>query len=271
MSAVWTVIKEQVNSFYLIRRLSLYEVKSDNKNHYLGIFWEIINPMIQIAVYWFVFGFIIHRGPIGDGTPFFPWLIAGISVWFFINQGMLQGTKSIYTRIRMIAKMNFPMSVIPTYVVMSKFYQHLMLLIAVIIILQITGYTFSLSYIQLPYYMFATIAFLVSFTLITSTLATIIRDVTMIVQSVMRVLIYLTPILWPSERLHGYGLIQFLIKLNPLNYIVEGYRSSLLGDPHWFAFIHYKYTLYFWMVIFLMLVIGSKLHIKFRDHFIDYL
>ncbi|MFC4620434.1 ABC transporter permease [Camelliibacillus cellulosilyticus] len=271
MKSLLTVLKEQINSFYLVRRLSLYEVKSQNNNNYLGILWELINPMIQIAVYFFVFGFILQRGDVAPGIKFFPWLIAGMSVWFFLNQGMLQGTKSVYTRIRMVAKMSFPMSVIPTYVIIAKFYQHLMLLAAVAIILQFIGFPVSITYIQIPYYMFAAIVFVFAFSLITSTLATIVRDVTMVVQSFMRVLIYLTPILWPTNKLEGHDVIQFIIKLNPLYYIVEGYRSSLLGNPHWFAFEYWHYTLYFWAVVLVMLLIGSMLHIKFRDHFIDYL
>ena len=48
MSSALTVLKEQIKNFYLIRRLSVYEMKSANSNNYLGILWEIINPMIQI-------------------------------------------------------------------------------------------------------------------------------------------------------------------------------------------------------------------------------
>gem|GEM_PF-4892426 len=46
MRAAWTVMKEQLDHFYLIRRLSLYELKSEHRHHYLGILWELINPMM---------------------------------------------------------------------------------------------------------------------------------------------------------------------------------------------------------------------------------
>ena len=79
-------------------------------------------------IYWFVFGFgIRQRAPIGD-VEYFQWLFAGILVWFFINQGVMKATKSIYQKIRMLSKMNFPMSVIPNYIVISQFYPHLILL-----------------------------------------------------------------------------------------------------------------------------------------------
>ena len=55
MKSAVTVLKEQLSNFYLIQRLSLYELKSNNKNNLLGMLWEVINPRIQIAIYWFVF------------------------------------------------------------------------------------------------------------------------------------------------------------------------------------------------------------------------
>jgi teichoic acid transport system permease protein len=275
MLSVIKVINEQIKNFYLIRRLSFYEIKSQNKNTYLGMLWEILNPMIQISVYAFVFGIGIRGGSKVEGVvPFFSWLIAGISVWFFINQSIIQGSKSIYSRIKIISKMNFPMSVIPTYVIISKFYSHMMLLIVVIIILFFNGFPITLPIIQLPYFMFATIILLVAISLITSTLSTIVRDVQMVIQSLMRILLYLSPILWNLEESkffqeHLYARV--IMHLNPFYYIIEGYRSALLGYPSWYALNNLLYTGYFWTLVIFLLVVGSTMHVKFRDRFVDFL
>src|SRR5699024_2851554 len=101
MKSAVTVLKEQIKHFYLIRRLSLYEIKSQNKNNYLGTAWELLNPSIQIAIYWFVFGTIRQRAPIeidGMEVPFFSWLLAGFFLWIFFYQGTIQGSKSIFSR-----------------------------------------------------------------------------------------------------------------------------------------------------------------------------
>ncbi|MBS4174051.1 ABC transporter permease [Bacillus sp. FJAT-49736] len=267
MKSVFTVFKEQFKSFYLISRLSAYEVKSANKSHYLGIMWEIINPMIQIAVYWFVFAHITTRRGEGD-VPYFPWLIAGIVIWFFINPAITQGSKSIYSRIKLVSKMSFPMSIIPSYVIFAKFYQHLMLLAAIIVILHFNGYIISWHYFELPYYMFAAIALTLSVSLITSTLSMIVRDVQMIVQAVMRMMIYLSPILWPP--IGKMEKFQPILKINPIYYVVEGYRNSLLGQK-WYLVEHWHYTLYFWAVVIILFIIGSSIHVKFRNRFVDFL
>src|SRR5690625_3912314 len=155
MKSFITVLKEQIDHFYLIRRLSLYELKSKNKNNYLGIVWELINPGIQIMIYWFVFGTIRSRAPIemaGMEIPFFSWLLAGFFLWIFFYQATIEGSKSIYTRLRMLSKMNFPMSVIPNIAIFSKLYIHLFMLIMTMIIFQLLGYYISVYYFQFFYF-----------------------------------------------------------------------------------------------------------------------
>ncbi|MDQ0185719.1 teichoic acid transport system permease protein [Cytobacillus kochii] len=252
-------------------------MKSANRNNYLGILWEIINPMIQIAIYWFVFGYGIFKAvgrpdvQMGDGgaIPYFSWMLSGIVVWFFINQSITMGSKSVYSRIKMVSKMSFPMSVIPTYVIFAKLYQHLMLLVIVLIMFQFMGYPISVYYIQLPYMMLATLIFLVALSLITSTISTIVRDFQMAIQSVVRILIYVSPFLWPPYELEP-EIVPTLMQLNPIYYLAEGYRATILG-LNWYPFVNWEYSLYFWGITILLFVVGSILHVKFRDRFVDFL
>ncbi|QWU07213.1 ABC transporter permease [Heyndrickxia coagulans] len=267
MKSAITVIKEQINSFYLILRLSAYEMRSQNKSNYLGVLWEIINPMIQISIYWFVFGFGIRGGH--PRPQFIPWLLAGISVWFFIYPSVMQGSRSVYSRIKMVAKMNFPLSAIPSYVILSKIYQHFMLLAIIIVILNLKGYTISIYYFGIAYYFISVYIFVFGLSLVTSTLSTIVRDVQNIVQALMRMMIYLTPILWNPNTLSPK--IQAVLKLNPFYYVIEGYRSSLLGNEGWYFINHWHYTLYFWVMTIVIFIIGSSLHVKFRNRFVDFL
>ncbi|PKR77784.1 teichoic acid ABC transporter permease [Halalkalibacillus sediminis] len=268
MRSAITVFSEQIKYFYLVRRLSAYELKSNNSSNYLGISWEIIQPAIQIAIFWFVFGYgIRQRADVGD-VPFFQWMLAGIVVWFLISQGILKGTKSIHQKVKVLSKMNFPMSVIPNYVIFAQFYPHLLLLVIVLILMQFIGYPISIYYLQLPIYTFGVIAILFSVTLITSTLATIAQDVQMFIQSIMRMLLYLSPILWPPQVLPDWLLT--VMKINPFFYVVEGYRQSILGGE-WYFITNWEYSIYFWSMVIVLFIMGSYLHVKFRKHFVDFL
>src|SRR5699024_11799107 len=142
-----------------------------------------------IMIYWFVFWTIRSRAHIemsGMEIPFFSWLLAGFFLWIFFYQATIQGSKSIYSRLRMLSKMNFPMSVIPNFVIFSKFYIHLVMLIITFIIFQINGYFISVYYFQFVYFIFASFCLIFSISLITSTLSTIARDIHMLLNSTLR-------------------------------------------------------------------------------------
>ncbi|WP_226036344.1 ABC transporter permease [Aquibacillus saliphilus] len=274
MKSAIIVLKEQVKHFYLVRRLSVYELKSSNNNSYLGMAWEIINPLILIAIYWFVFGYgIRQRSGVelenGFEVPFLQWMLCGLIVWFFFYQSTIQASKSIYSRIKMLAKMNFPMSVIPNFVIFSRFYVHLCMIIITIVIFQISGYYINLYYLQLIYFVIATLIFAYSLALVTSTLSTVIRDVHLFLTATLRMVLYLSPILWTFSSIDN-ELIQMIMKLNPLYYLIEGYRAGFFGLG-WYFIENWEFTLYFWAVTIILFLVGSRLHVKFRRHFVDFL
>ncbi|SDK14179.1 ABC transporter permease [Sediminibacillus albus] len=274
MKSAFIVFKEQVKHFYLIRRLSLYEIKSTNQGNYLGVLWEIINPLIQIAIYWFVFGYgIRERANVKLNNdlelPFVLWMVAGFVVWFFFFQSTIQASKSIYKRLRMLSKMNFPMSVIPSFVIFSQLYIHLIMIFIVMIFFILSGFSISMYYLQFIYFAFATFAFTYALALITSTLSTIVRDVHMLLAAVLRMVLYLSGILWPISSI-DHATVQFIMKLNPLYYVIEGYRAGYVGTE-WYFISEWEYTLYFWALTVVLFLIGSTLHVKFRRHFIDFL
>jgi teichoic acid transport system permease protein len=281
MKSAITVLKEQFKHFNLIRRISLYELRNNNSANYLGLAWEILNPLIQIAIFWFVFGFLISGGEPrtvenpsrGEDIQFFPWLLSGLIVWMFFQPAATQGAKSIYSRLRLLSKMNFPMSAIPNITIYSKFYPHIILIVIALVIIQFSGYPISMYIIQLPYFVFATYAFTFAFVLLMTTLTTLIRDIQLLLQASLRMVLYLTPILWASQNLDKVlgGALVWLMKLNPLYYLVEGYRAALLGQNGWYLFNSWQYTIYFWAVTIVLFWIGSVLHTRFRRHFIDFL
>ncbi|RSL30867.1 ABC transporter permease [Salibacterium salarium] len=267
MKSVFNIAKELWQNVYLINRLALYEIKIKNNNNYLGAAWELITPFFFIAIYWFVFGYGIRENSAVDGIPFLNWMTAGITIWFFIQPAITQGSKAIYTKIRLVSNMNFPTSVIPAYVTVSKLYPHLVILFLVMVFMQFTDYKINLYYIQFPYFIISMVILTLAVVLITSTLTTVIRDVQMFIQSTIRVFLYITPFLWIADM---PGWVESLMRLNPLYYLVEGYRASFFAES-WYAVENWEYTLYFWGLVVVLFVIGGFLHVRFRRHFIDFL
>jgi teichoic acid transport system permease protein len=272
MKLILSVLCEQKENIYLIKRLSSYEVKNKNRNNILGSLWEIINPLIQLLIYWFVFETVRGASSVdiydGKSVPFIYWLIAGFILWIFFYKATIDGSSSIYSRIRILSKMSFPMSIIPAIAISPYLYIHLILVGVVMVLFNIGGYFISIYYLQFIYLIPSTLLFLFSLSLITSTLSTIVRDVHMLLSAVLRMFLYISPVLWEIGKISEPW--STIAKLNPLYYLIEGYRSAFFGTE-WYLIVHWQYTLYFWLVVFALLLIGSKIHLKFRRHFIDFL
>ncbi|WP_096272598.1 ABC transporter permease [Paucisalibacillus globulus] len=267
------IIMEQIKHKDLILRMALFDVKSAYQLHYLGTLWQVLNPAIQIAIYWFVFGLGIRGGDPVDTSvgeiPFFLWMLMGLIPWFFISPSIIQGSNSVYQKVNLVSKMNFPVSLLPTVKIVSNSFNFIILLLLLIFILMIYGFFPTLYLVQLIYYIFCLIAFLFAFTLFSSTLATLIRDFQMLLQSMIRMLLYLSPILWDPLSKKVPDWVSNILQLNPIYYIIEGVRDSFLARE-WF-FEDPLYLCYFWALTLTFLFIGAGVHLKFRKNFVDYL
>src|SRR5699024_4232730 len=224
-------------------------------------------------IYWFVFSTIRSREPVelnGVEVPFFPWLLAGFFIWIFNYHSIIQCSNFIYTRLRMLSKMNFPMSVILNFVIFSNFYIHLILLVISIGILNVMGYYANIYYVQLSYFIFGAFCLLFAISLIPSTISTIIRDCHMFLNSMVPMLLYLSGVLWTLTLFDRFLVFFNIMMLNPIYYLIQGYRAALFGSE-WYLITNWQYSLVFWGIVIVLFIIGSAFHVKCRRHFIDYL
>lgn len=267
MKYVFSILREQIQYIPLIFKMAKYDTKSKYQMHYLGILWQFIMPIIQVGIYWFIFGIGIRSGePVGD-IPFIVWLIAGLIPWFFIGPTITQASNSVYSKINLVSKMKFPVSILPTITIVSNTFNFFIMLAVAQIIMMINGVYPTIQTIQLIYYIFASFALVYALSLLFSTLSTIARDFQSMLQSVIRLLFFVTPILWDPSRMPD--VYHNILKLNPFYYVITGFRSSYLSEG-WF-FDNLAYGLYFWSFVLLTLLIGSFMHIRFRSKFIDYI
>jgi lipopolysaccharide transport system permease protein/teichoic acid transport system permease protein len=113
--------------------------------------------------------------------------------------------------------------------------------------------------------MFAVSVLVLGLSWITSSVNLFFPDITNIVNIILRFFFFLTPLFW-NPKMFPESVVRIL-KLNPMYYIVEGYRNSLLfGRPFW---ENWQYGLYFWAVAALFLLIGVVVFMRLRPHFAD--
>lgn len=261
------VIKEHKENMYKIWRLAWYDFVAPLRDTYLGPIWMVLSPILQILVYWLVFGTGIRQGRPVDGHPFLLWMLAGIIPWFYISAGINGGATCIYSKSTLLTKMKFPVSIIPTYSTLTTLISNLPILLILLIFYASQGYKISIHIIQVPYYIFAATMLIISLTMLTSALVMAVRDINRLIGTMIRFIFYLTPILWVPQNLPF--AFELFIKLNPLTYVIGGFRDTLLYKQ-WF-FNDISGTIWFWTVTLVIFMIGINIHMKFRDKFADML
>lgn len=259
-------LKSLIKERNLIYQLAKNDFKVKYLGSYLGIFWAFVHPSILILIYWFVFTIGFKSTPI-DNFPFVLWLIAGIVPWFFISEAISNGTNAILDNSYLVKKIVFKVSILPIIKILSSLFIHIFFLIIVIVMFLIYGYGFSIYYLQILYFLIASIILVYGISLITSSLVIFSRDVGQIVSMFLQFGFWLTPIFW-SFTIVPLN-IQFWFKLNPVYYIVEGYRNTFIYK-RWF-WEDPVLTFYFWLVTLLILTIGVIMFKKLRPHFSDVL
>lgn len=243
------------------------DFKSRYSGAYLGAVWGIIQPIITVLIYWFVFQVGLKSGARPDGTPYIVWMMAGIIPWFFFSDALGAVTNTFLEYSYMVKKLNFRISILPLIKVGSSLIIHIVFLIFVTVILNFSGFYADWSYLEIFYYMFATVYLVLGVGLITSTLAVYVRDVSQLVAIIIQIGFWAIPIVWGPEALGGKLI--YLFKLNPVYYVVEGYRKALISkEPFWIEPI---YAIYFWGISTAILFLGIYIFRKLKPYFADVL
>ena len=252
------------------RRLLLELTKKDFKERYLGsylgILWAFIQPSITVFIFWFVFQVGFKSMPV-ENVPFILWLVCGMFPWFFFSDSLNSATNSILCNSYLVKKVVFRVSLLPLVQIISALIIHMFFVCILFLMFLSYGYMPSLYNLQVFYYLFGLICFSFGLSIITSTLIIFLKDIGQIVAMILQFGFWATPVFWSfkiiPEQYH------WIIKCNPMFYIVEGYRNSFIYHK-WFWELGYT-TIGFWVATCLIMFLGVFLFKKLRPHFADVL
>lgn len=231
----------------------------------LGLVWGIIQPLITVLIYWFVFQVGLRSGARPDGTPYILWLICGMVPWFFFSEvfGVLGNTFLDYAYL--VKKIHFHIGLLLFVKITSSLIIHLIFLLITTIILNFYGFVADFYYLQLFYYTFALCFFSLGIGLIVAPISVFFRDMNQIIGILNQIGFWIIPIVWGKEVLSPR--LQIVFELNPIYYIVEGYRETLLSRiPFW---SHPILTAYFWCFSIVVFLIGLRTFRKLKPYFVD--
>ena len=169
----------------------------------------------------------------------------------------------------LVKKVVFKISILPIVKVISALFVHLFFIAFTIVLYAAYRYYPDLYTLQLVYYSCALLIFTLALVYATCAIVVFFKDLTQIINIVLQVGVWITPIMWNIDTMQLSPVLIAIFKLNPLYYIVAGYRDALINKV-WF-FEHPGLTLYFWMLTLLLLALGTSIFKRLRVHFADVL
>lgn len=261
---MFDIYKEMWRRRKMIQSLSIQEIKREYAGTLLGFVWGLVNPLMRIAVFWFVFSVGARAGGPVDGAPYFAWLAIGMVAWFLLNDGFRLTQKSFRSKRSIIKNTPFPIAILPAVQILFSYYIHLILLAVVFVITAVSLQSASVYNFQLLYYDFAAVMLLLGIGSMTAPLVAVSKDFGRFLDTILVFLFWMTPIFWSADNL---GMYDWIIKLNPFHYIVQGYRDSFFYETGFWE--QPVYTVYFWILVLVLFLLGNYLHKRMKPIFLD--
>lgn len=258
------------------RRLIWKLSKNDFKKRYagstMGAVWGFAQPVVTVLMYYLVFDKIFHSKAqllqSGVEVPFVLFITVGLVPWFFFSEALSHGTMALIEYSYLVKKVVFKISILPIIKVIAASFVHVFFLILAMGLGVLYGYYPSVYTLQIFYYGACLFIFILALCYSTCSIVIFFKDLSQIIGICLQVGMWATPILWNIDSL-GNGKIVMLLKLNPLVYIVNGYRSAIY-EKQWF-FEDFFSTMYFWIVTAVLFGIGALIFKKLKVHFADVL
>ncbi|WP_243129593.1 ABC transporter permease [Clostridium sp. HBUAS56017] len=259
-------LKDSVSNKKLITSLAKNDFKQKYATSYLGIVWGFIHPLISILVYWFVFQVALGQGAV-HGKPYILWFAAGIIPWFFFSEALSGCTNVFLEYTYLVKKVVFKIETLPVIKIISLLFVHVFFIMCIFAISIGNGFYPGLSSLQFIYYSASMVVLVFCVTTFTSAVVLFFRDLGQLIAIVINVGFWATPIGWNISMLSSHPIIIKIFKLNPMFYIVNGYRDAFVENI--FFWQRPYNTLYFWSFCLITLLIGVKVFNKLRPHFSD--
>ena len=263
------MLKNLITERKLIWTLAKNDFKKKFAGSYLGFVWAMVQPVVTVLVYWFVFQIARPIGNTPDGSPFILWMLSGLVPWFYFQEALVGGTNVFMEYSYLVKKVVFKIEILPMIKMVSALFIHTFFVCFTVLLFGVYGKLSVLYAVQVVYYTFCMMLLVLGISYATSAVAVFFRDLLQIVNIGLQIGVWATPIMWDLADLGLPTWAMMIFKLNPLYYIVYGYRDALVykvcfWERPWL-------TLYFWVFTILTFFIGTRIFRRLRVHFADVL
>ncbi len=248
-------------------RLALLTLRDRYAATALGGLWAVLQPAGLIAVYWFVFSYGLKMAAPAEGGSYFLTLTVGLIVWFFFSEAVAGGTNAVLANRYLVKKIAFPLEILPCIPVLAALVVHAAMIALVLAVMAAEGRMPSTALFEVAYFALALACLATGLAFLLSGLAVFQGDMAQSIGILLQIWFWLTPIVWSPDLFPEH--IRGWLALNPLYYIVTGYRHAFLDTPA--VPLFGTAGAIFWIAAALMLAAGIAVFRRLKPDFADVL
>ena len=229
MFSIISPIKALIQYRHLLWELAIKDIKVRYRSPILGFFWSILAPLITVLIFKFIFSTILKARV--ENYPFFIYLMTAIFPWMYFSTSIDSSVECIFNNRELIKNTYFPRQIIPVSVVLANLINFLPALIVMILFLLLFKMKFTIFIFLVPAVIFLQTIFTIGCALIVSSLQVKIRDIKYIVQLLLMIWFYLSPVFYSLTMVANVS--QIFLKLYILNPFVGFfclYRIAFLKE-----------------------------------------
>ena len=212
----------------LLRYNILKNIKGKYRQMALGPLWIILQPLVNTLLFTFVFGDM--AGMSEEGTPYVLITLSALIPWTLFQNSTTFGANSLVTQMNVISKVYFPRIILPLSDILAWFVDFIITFVLLLIVMFYYGYIPTLRLLIVPFLLLYVTLITLGISLLAASLTVRFRDVKLLIQYGLRVFMFLTPVAFTAEKLKSSIQAHWLLELNPMYWICEGFRWCVVGS-----------------------------------------
>jgi len=216
----------------LISGLALRDVKMRYQLSILGLYWAVLNPLLMAIIWSFVFSTILGAKGM-EGVPYVVFLFCGMTFWNLFANSLNTATTSLTGNASLLSKLYFPRVILPTASVLARVVDFCFSMIVLIIFMLAYHVHPSSRVVLIPLFLVIELIFTLGMAYIVASLNVLYRDVGQMIQLILLLWMYLSPVFYPIQHIPA-NIRRYFI-LNAVGELVGLQSSVILGGqfPGW--------------------------------------
>lgn len=235
------------------------EVRGKYKGSFLGVLWSFVNPLLMTLVYAIVFPFLLKSSQ----PHYTTFIVIAIIPWTWFTYTIMSGTNTFLVNAGIIKKVYFPREILPISIVTSGLINYLISCIIIGIFLLFSGIGFSVYILYLPLIVLIQYMLQLGIIFITSSIDVYIRDAEYIINFIVQMVFYATPVLYSIDMFPEK--FRWILRLNPLATIIESYRNIFYYKTN----PDFKMLGITFIVSFIILIVGYAIFERLKKGFAE--